>query len=117
MIVVTAAAGQTGAAVVRALRRRGLPVRAVVGRAVPPPGLTALGAEVAVADLRRPAEVLPLLSGADALYLIWPNVDPDETAGAQALLAAAERAAVGRVVYHSVLRPQARTMPHHAAKD
>jgi uncharacterized protein YbjT (DUF2867 family) len=24
---------------------------------------------------------------------------------------------VGRVVYHSVLRPQARSMPHHAAKD
>src|SRR6478609_11603361 len=117
MIVVTAAAGQTGAAVVGELRGRGLPVRAVVGRDVPRPELTALGAEVAVADLRRPAAVLSLLTGADALYLIWPNMDPDETAGAQALLAAADRAGVGRVVYHSVLRPQARTMPHHAAKD
>lgn len=117
MIVVTAAAGQTGAAVVRELRGRGLPVRAVVGRDVPRPELTAVGAEVAVADLRRPAAVLPLLTGADALYLIWPNMDPDEAAGAQALLAAAFRAGVGRVVYHSVLRPQARTMPHHAAKD
>src|SRR5688500_118691 len=34
-----------------------------------------------------------------------------------ALLAAARRAGVGRVVYHSVLRPQLRVMPHHAAKD
>ena len=34
-----------------------------------------------------------------------------------ALLAAARRAGVGRVVYHSVLRPQLRAMPHHAAKD
>jgi uncharacterized protein YbjT (DUF2867 family) len=117
MIVVTAAAGQTGTAVVRALRRRGLAVRAVVSRDEPRPELASLGAELAIADLRRPAAVLPLLADADALYLIWPNVDPGEAAGAQALFGAAEQAAVGRVVYHSVLRPQARSMPHHAAKD
>jgi len=45
------------------------------------------------------------------------SVDPDETAGATALLTVARRAGVGRVVYHSVLRPQARAMTHHAAKD
>jgi uncharacterized protein YbjT (DUF2867 family) len=117
MIVVTAAAGQTGMAVVRALRHRGLAVRAVVGRDQPRPELTALGAEVAVADLRRPTSVGALLAGADALCLIWPNLDRGEAGGAQALLGAAEQAAVTRVVYHSVLRPQARSMPHHAAKD
>ena len=117
MIVVTAAAGQTGTAVVRALRRQGLAVRAVVRGDQPRPDLVALGAEVASADLRRPSDVLPLLAGADALYLIWPNVDPAEATGAEALLGAARQAAVGRVVYHSVLRPQARAMPHHAAKD
>jgi uncharacterized protein YbjT (DUF2867 family) len=69
------------------------------------------------ADLTDAAAVEPLLEGADALYLVWPNFDPRETAGATALLAAARRAGVGRVVYHSVLRPQARAMPHHAAKD
>ena len=58
-----------------------------------------------------------MLAGAEALYLIWPNFDPHETAGATALLDAARRAGVPRVVYHSVLRPQARAMPHHAAKD
>ena len=117
MIVVTAAAGQTGAAVVRELRGRGLPVRAVVGRDVPRPELTALGAEVAVADLRRPDTVAPHLRRADALYLIWPNFDPGEAEGATALLAAARGAGTPRVVYHSVLRPSARAMPHHAAKD
>ena len=117
MIVVTAAAGQTGTAVVRALRSRRLAVRAVVGRDQPRPELTALGADVAVADLREPSSVAPLLADADALYLIWPNVDPAEAVGAQALFGAARRAAVARVVYHSVLRPQARSMPHHRAKD
>lgn len=117
MIVVTAAGGRTGEAVVRALWSRGHRVRAIVGSSQPRPELAALSADVVAADLTDAAAVEPLLSGADALYLIWPNFDPDETAGATRLLAAARRAGVGRVVYHSVLRPQARAMPHHAAKD
>jgi uncharacterized protein YbjT (DUF2867 family) len=117
MIVVTAAGGQTGAAVVRALWSRGLRVRALVGGSTPHDELAALSADVVAADLRDAAAVEPLLHGADALYLIWPNFDPAETEGATALVAAARRAGVGRVVYHSVLRPQARSMPHHAAKD
>lgn len=117
MIVVTAAGGATGAAVVRSLRALGQGVRAVVGTDRPRPELDALGAEVAVADVRDPAAVVPLLAGTEALYLIWPNFDPEEFVGATALLDAARRAGVPRVVYHSVLRPQARSMPHHAAKD
>ena len=117
MIVVTAAGGQTGAAVVRALWSRGHRVRAVVTGSRDRPELTALAADVVAADLRDPASVEAALAGAEALYLIWPNFDPDEAAGVTALLAAARRAGVGRVVYHSVLRPQARAMPHHAAKD
>ena len=117
MIVVTAAGGRTGAAVVRALWSHGNEVRVLVGHGRPRPELTALSADVVAADLTDAAAVEPLLEGADGLYLIWPNFDPDETAGAAALLAAARRAGVGRVVYHSVLRPQARSMPHHAAKD
>jgi uncharacterized protein YbjT (DUF2867 family) len=117
VIVVTAAGGRTGAAVVRALWSRGERVRALVGSSQPRPELTALSADVVAADLTDVAAVEPLLIGADALYLIWPNFDAAETAGATALLAAARRAGVARVVYHSVLRPQARAMPHHAAKD
>ncbi|MGY1803109.1 SDR family oxidoreductase [Blastococcus sp. SYSU D00922] len=117
MIVVTAAGGATGSAVVRALWSRGRRVRALVGGSQEHPELTALSADVVATDLTDPAAVEPLLAGAEALYLIWPNFDRGETAGATALLAAARRAGVGRVVYHSVLRPQARAMPHHAAKD
>jgi len=117
VIVVTAGGGSTGTAVVAALRSRGLPVRALVGSARPRPELTALGAEVAVADLGRPDTVAPHLRRADALYLIWPNFDPGEAEGATALLTAARGAGTPRVVYHSVLRPSARAMPHHAAKD
>jgi uncharacterized protein YbjT (DUF2867 family) len=117
MIVVTAAGGRTGAAVVRALGSRGERVRALARGARLHPRLDALGADVVAADLTDAAAVEPLLAGADAVHLIWPNFDPGETAGATALLSAARRAGVPRVVYHSVLRPQARSMPHHAAKD
>ena len=51
MIVVTAAGGQTGAAVVRALWSRGERVRALVGSSQPRPELTALSAEVVATDL------------------------------------------------------------------
>jgi uncharacterized protein YbjT (DUF2867 family) len=117
VIVVTAAGGPTGTAVVRALRARGREVRALVRSDRPRRALAGLGAEVRSADLRAPGTVEPLLAGADALYLVWPNFDPGEATGAAALFAAARRAGVPRVVYHSVLRPQARAMPHHAAKD
>src|SRR4051794_9602909 len=115
--MVTAAGGQTGAAVAAALRQRGLAVRGVVSSARPRPALEALGVEVAVADLGEPGSVQPLLEDAEAMYLIWPNFVPGEAEGAGELFAAARRAGVPRVVYHSVLRPQARGMPHHAAKD
>ncbi len=105
MIVVTAAGGQTGAAVVRALRARGEQVRAVVARRGPRPELATLGAEVVVAELTQPLPWAEVLEGADALHLIWPHADPEEAEGAAALFAEARRAGVGRVVYHSVLRP------------
>jgi uncharacterized protein YbjT (DUF2867 family) len=88
-----------------------------VNRRVPRPELAGVGAEVVAADLTRPEAWSTVLAGAEALFLIWPNFDPDEADGAPALFAAARRAGVPRVVYHSVLRPQLRAMPHHAAKD
>jgi uncharacterized protein YbjT (DUF2867 family) len=117
VIVVTAGGGRTGLAVTRALRRRGRAVRALVGTDRPRPDLDELGAEVRTADLRVADDVRPLLAGAEAVYVVWPNFVPGEAAGAAELFAAARRAGVPRVVYHSVLRPQARAMPHHAAKD
>jgi uncharacterized protein YbjT (DUF2867 family) len=117
VIVVTAAGGPTGTAVVRALRERDLPVRAVVAGRRPRPELEELGAEVVLGELTQPQPWRDLLAGMDALYLIWPNFHPDEADGARAIFAEARRAGLPRLVYHSVLRPQVRVMPHHAGKD
>jgi uncharacterized protein YbjT (DUF2867 family) len=117
VIVVTAAGGPTGTAVVRALHERGLAARAVVAGRRPRPELEELGADVVLGELTQPQPWRDLLDGVDALYLIWPNFSPDEADGARAIFAEARRAGVPRLVYHSVLRPQARVMPHHAGKD
>ena len=113
MIAVTGAGGATAAAVLRAVAARGCPTRGVVRtpRAVPAAG------EVVAADLRDPADLSRVLEGVTALYVIWPNFDRHEATAVPRLVAAARAAGVPRVVYHSVLRPQARAMPHHAAKD
>jgi uncharacterized protein YbjT (DUF2867 family) len=115
MILVTAAGGITGMAVTRALTKRGERVRALVGSSRARSALEALGAEVIEGHLA--ADRRDALAGVDAVYVIWPNFDEGETTGAPRLFRAARAAGVRRVVYHSVLRPQLRTMPHHAAKD
>src|SRR5262245_53001818 len=71
-ILVTGAAGRVGGvggAVVEALRRRGLPVRALVRREHErAEALRATGAEVVVADLTRAANVLRALAGCRRMY-------------------------------------------------
>lgn len=56
------------------------------------------------------------LTGYDALYLIAPNMHPDEPAYVEEALAAATNAGVERVVYHSVASPYIPAMPHHLGK-
>lgn len=99
-VAVTGAGGKTGRAVLDALRRRGVDVR----------------------PLRRPqvdldtGAGLEALGGCDAVYLIAPNVHPEEPALVGRVLEAARRSGVQRVVYHSVAQPYAPAMPHHVDK-
>lgn len=99
-VAVTGAGGKTGRAVVGALRRRHVDVR----------------------SLRRPrvdldtGAGLDALAGCDAVYVVAPNVHPDEPGVVDRVLDAARRHAVRRVVYHSVAQPYAPAMPHHVDK-
>src|SRR5208282_731906 len=71
-ILVTGAAGRVGAVgrtIVELLRRRGLPVRALVRRDDErADALRATGTEVVVGDLTRPADVLRALAGCQRMY-------------------------------------------------
>jgi uncharacterized protein YbjT (DUF2867 family) len=116
-ILVTGAAGKTGLAVIRGLAAVQVPVRAFVRRQAQREQVERPGAqEVVVGDLRSRETVAEAVDGVAAIYHICPNVHPDETGIGRRVVAAAIDAGVGRLVYHSVLHPQAEAMPHHWAK-
>ena len=117
-VLVLGASGKTGRAVTRALTARGVRVRAAVRagvahrRGARRRGRTrrwpwTLGTGQGRAEASR---------GAAAVYHLAPNVHPDEVGMAERVCAAAERAAVRRLVFHSVLHPDDASMPHHTRK-
>jgi len=114
MILVTGAGGKTGRAVIKALAARGAAVRAFVRSPAHQASLRAIGArDVVTGAMDDPSALARALHGIKAVYHICPNVSPHEVAFAEALVTAATKAQVPRLVYHSVLHPQIEAMPHH----
>lgn len=117
MILITGAAGKTGRAVLRALRPSGQTVRAFVRRPEQAEPLNQLGvADVVAGDLLDETALARAFQGIKAVYHIPPNVHPQEVEIGELVIRAAQRAGVGRFVYHSVLHPQIEAMPHHWKK-
>ena len=114
MILVTGAAGKTGLAILTALQQRGAKTRAFVKDDEQILTVRQAGAaEVVVGDLLD-ADVWRLATTAvSAIYHIGPNMHPQEVRIGQLMIAAARSIGNCRVVYHSVLHPQVREMPHH----
>ena len=114
MILVTGAAGKTGLAVLAALKQRGAKTRAFVkddDQILP--ARRAGANEVVVGDLLD-ADVWRLATTAvSRIYHIGPNMHPNEVRIGQLMIAAARTIGNCRVVYHSVIHPQIREMPHH----
>lgn len=109
--LVSGATGFVGAAVTRALLRAGWQVRALARAGSDRRNLEGLALEVAIGDLRDPGTLESAAAGCDALFhvaadyrlgardsaqLYRTNVD-----GTRAILEAARRAGVGRMVYTS----------------
>lgn len=115
-VAVTGAAGKTGRAVTAALAARGIPVRALVHR----PEQAAAGvpgaAQAIPVDLADPTAVREALDGVAAIYLIAPNVHPDEPGLLGPVIDACATSGPRAVVYHSVIHPYAPAMPHHVDK-
>jgi NAD(P)H dehydrogenase (quinone) len=117
LILVTAAAGRTGRAVVRALAARGVAVRALVRRPEQVAQLRTDGAaEVVVGDLRDRSALRRAVHGAGGAYYICPEMNPDEAEIVGVLIKAMREAGAWRLAYHSVLHPQADELPHHLMK-
>lgn len=127
MILVTGAGGKTGRAVIRALLGRQRPVRerpvrerrlrALVHRETQRSELESMGvADVTVGDLRSAEDVRRALREVHAVYLICPNMCPDEEEMAATMIAEGRTSGLQHLVYHSVLHPQIEAMPHHGWK-
>ena len=121
-MLVTGAGGKTGRAIVRSLVARDARVRAVVRSLEHHADLRseaverAEAVEVVAADQRDVADLAAALDGCDAVYAIAPNVSEHEIEMGAAIIDAAARVGVTRLVYHSVIHPQLQSMPHHADK-
>jgi uncharacterized protein YbjT (DUF2867 family) len=96
-VLVTGATGQVGGAVLDELFRRGARVRAMARTEGRAEELAARGVEAAVADLEHPETLPGALEGVDRVFLVSRD-DPRQPELEGALIEAAARAGVGRVV-------------------
>jgi NAD(P)H dehydrogenase (quinone) len=72
MFAILGAAGKAGRATIGELRKRGLPVRAVVRDPAKADALAAMGCEIAVADLRDGEALKAAISDAQAVQVVCP---------------------------------------------
>jgi uncharacterized protein YbjT (DUF2867 family) len=96
-VLVTGATGQVGGAVLEELVRRDVRVRAMVRTEDRSDGLIARGVETVVGDLERPETLPGALSDAARVFLMSRD-DPNQPEMEGALIEAAGRAGVGRIV-------------------
>ena len=115
-VAVTGAAGKTGRAVTAALAARGVRVRALVHRAEQAAAGVPGAAQAIAVDLTDPPAVRAAVDGVAAVYLIAPNVHPDEPGLLRPVIDACAADGPRAVAYHSVIHPYAPAMPHHVDK-
>jgi len=117
LILVIGAAGKTGQAICQSLVNRNESVRALVRRGEQTARMLELGVQfIIVGDMADRGVLSQAFAGTSAVYLICPNMNPDELTIGERVIAAAKAGQVERFVYHSVLRPQIQAMPHHWQK-
>lgn len=117
MNLVFGAAGYCGAAVVRALAKRGAKVRGFVRGEAKAAAVRAAGAsEVAIGDLRDPASLRAALEGVDALFYVAPRFAADEAALGRMVVREASRAGVRKFVYQSAMHAAVQELLHHEYK-
>lgn len=117
-VLVLGVTGKTGAAVARALLARGIPVRGTTRQPTEARtrGRAPSGVELVRVDPSTGAGLDEAVAGVRAIHHSAPNLSPDEVPMLTRTVAAARRAGVDRVVFHSVMHPYAPAMAHHLRK-
>ncbi len=116
-LLLIGANGRTGRAILAAMVRHNIPVRAFIRDAAQADSLMALGAaEIALGDLTDVASIKAAMAGAGKLLHIGPPMHPQELEISTGLFEAAAEAGVGHVIYYSVMHPLRREVRHHRLK-
>jgi len=110
MILVTGVTGNVGGAAADALVEAGAPVRGISRDA----GARRAGVEIVAGDLADSRAVGTALEGVETLLLVIPP-DPELLRGGEQLIAAADAAGVGHIVYLSVCGADLRSSSHSLA--
>ncbi len=117
MILITGANGMTGHAVLRALKARRAPVRALASSPASASGLRGRGAdEVVVGRFDDPAGLRRAMDGVDTVFHVPPRMKPEETANGLNVIEAARKAGVARIALHSVVNSQVQAIAFHNHK-
>ena len=115
-VLVTGASGNVGREVVRALRARGVPVRAAASSlsSGAEPGSDI---ETVKLDLRDPATFAGAVQGCSALFLLRPPAIADTKSTLNPFIDAARAGGIGPVVFLSVAGAEKnKIVPHHAVE-
>jgi len=116
MILITGAGGKTGRTLIKVLSKVES-VCAFVHREEHISILKSLGAEkVIVGDMHDESAIHSAMQGAQSVYHICPNMNPDEVGIGKLVIDEARKVGVEHFVYHSVLHPQTEKMNHHWQK-
>jgi len=116
-ILVVGAAGPNAGLVVPLLAKRGAQVRALIRKSEQTDTVRRAGAaEVAIGDLRDRTSIDAALKNVTRLFYIAPAFIEHEAELGLAMVDAARRAGVQRIVFSSVIHPVLSDLVNHAAK-
>ncbi|MGB8253252.1 MAG: NmrA family NAD(P)-binding protein, partial [Anaerolineaceae bacterium] len=111
-ILVTGASGKTGISVIQSLLDKGYSVRAYVHRSSQA-NLFDNRVQLFIGDLSSTHDLAHAMDDVTAVYHICPNMHPGEVSIGRRVIQVAKSAAIEHFVFHSVLHPQIKEMPHH----
>lgn len=116
-LLLTGANGRTGRAILQAMVRHGIPVRAFIRKADQAEELLALGArECAVGDMSDAVSIQAAAQGAGAILHIGPPMHPAELDITKRFIGAAKTNGIDHFIYYSVMHPLRREVRHHRLK-
>mgnify|MGYP000112018546 CR=1 FL=1 len=115
-VLVTAAAGTTGSALVRQLSDHDVTVRAAVHSRDSAGDVTDAADDVVEIDMTDPGTLPPAFDGVDRAYLLTPLL-PDQVPVVENLVDAAVAADVAHIVRHSVIGTGVADPPHSLAAN